>query len=233
MPEAPEQHHPAPVYTVEEHGERIREFLSLIIERGGFSLSFTVAPPKHHDPDFDRPDLAVDFSGEDEGDLLANRAELLLALELLTLELLHVPSDHHARISFDCNGYRLLRMRELRLTAETAAERVVKMNKPFAFNPMNSRERRVLHLALRNSSAVRSESASSAHGRYVVIYPAQMKTPAEPPPPPGPFLPRGGGRGEGAPPARGHGDDRRPPRRDGERGDRPPRSRSGSRGPRH
>jgi spoIIIJ-associated protein len=225
MREASQQRPSDTVYTVEEHGERIREFLSMIIERGRLALSFTVAPPKHHDPDFDRPDIAVDFSGDDIDELLANRGELLLALELLTLEMLKVPSDHHSRISFDCNGYRLLRMRELRLTAETAAERVIKTNKPFAFNPMSSRERRVLHLALRNQTAVRSESASSPHGRYLVIYPAQLKTPAEPPPPPGPFQPRRGG---------GRGDDRRPPRRDGDRGDRAPRGRSGnSRGPRH
>jgi len=230
MQEASEQNQPVTIYTVEEHGERIREFLNKIIENGKFALAFTVGLPKHHDPDFDRPDLAVDFSGEDIDVLLSNRAELLLALEMLTLELLRVPSDQHSKIAFDCNGYRLLRMRELRLTAETAAERVVTTNKPFAFNPMNSRERRVLHLALRNNTDVRSESASSVHGRYVVIYPAQMKTPAEAPPPPGPFVPKGGPR-EGAPPLRGRGDDRRP-RRDGDRGgDRPYRDR-GPRGPR-
>ncbi|MCW5964014.1 MAG: hypothetical protein KIT83_08240 [Bryobacterales bacterium] len=235
MPEAQEPNPQTVIYTEAEHGERIRDFLRTVIEHAQLDLECTVAPPKRHDPDFDRPDLMVDFSGEDIDLLLANKGEVLLALEMLTLEVLHVPNDHHARIAFDCNGYRLLRMRELRLTAITAADRVVESKKPFAFNPMNSRERRVLHIALRDRTDVRSESASSAHGRYVVIYPAAMKTPEVPPPPPGPFLPRGG-RPEGGSP-RGPGDDRRPPRRDGAgrdrggrdggRGDRPPR-----RGPR-
>ena len=229
MPENQETKPLTVIYTAEDHGERIRTFMRMIIEHSKLSLDFTVAPPKRYDPDFDRPDLMVDFSGEDTSYLLANKGELLLALELLTLEMLHVPSDHHARITFDCNGHRLLRMQELRLSAATAAKRVIETNKAFAFNPMNSRERRVLHVALRDNKEVRSESAPSLHGRYVVIYPASMKTPEAPPPPPGPFFPKGG-RADGHPsPGR---DDRRPPRRDGlrdgVRGDRPPR-----RGPRN
>lgn len=241
MSEAKDTSAQTAIYTAEEHGERIRSFLRMVIEKGNFDLDFTVGPPLRHDPGFDRPDLAVDFSGEDTDLLLANKGELLLALEMLTLEVLRVPSDHHSRIAFDCNGYRLLRMQELRLTAVTAADRAVQTNKPFAFNPLNSRERRALHIALRDRTDVRSESASSQHGRYVVIYPAAMKTPEVPPPPPGPFLPRGGrpeggaSRGHGDE-RRGHGDDRRPPRRDGSRGeggrgDRPPRR--GPRGPRN
>lgn len=233
MSEAKDTNAQTVIYTVEEHGESIEDFLDTVLDLGDFDLDFTVAPPVRHEPGFDRPDLAVDFTGDDADLLLANKGELLLALETLTLEVLRVPNDHHARIAFDCNDYRLLRMRELRMTALAAADRVVQTNKPFAFNPLNSRERRVLHIALRDRTDVRSESASSAHGRYVVIYPAAMKTPEAPPPPPGPFLPRGGRPESGAPRShgddrRGHGDDRRGPRRDGGRGgDRPPR-----RGPR-
>ncbi len=222
MPKAQDTNPQTVIYTEAEHGERIRTFLQSIIQNANFQLEFTVAPPKHHDPDFDRPDLMVDFSGEDIDLLLANKGELLLALEMLTLETMRVPSDHHARIAFDCNGYRFLRMRELRLTAITAADRVVESKKPFAFNPLNSRERRVLHIALRNRDDVRSESASSPHGRYVVIYPAAMKTPEAPPPPPGPFFARGE-RPESGPSRRDGG-------RDGGRGNRPPRR--GPRGPR-
>jgi spoIIIJ-associated protein len=39
---------------------------------------------------------------------------------------------------------------------------------------MNSRERRVIHMALRNEAAVRSESFGSGPGRQVIVYPAGM-----------------------------------------------------------
>ena len=82
--------------------------------------------------------------------LLSNRAELLLSLEHVTMEMLRMPSEDHSRISFDANDYRLLRIEELRLSAAAAADRVKRTGTYFVFNPMNSRERRVIHLALRN-----------------------------------------------------------------------------------
>ena len=63
----------------------------------------------------------VQFSGQDVDLLLANKAELMLALEHLTLEILDVPSDEHALLCFDANDYRVMRIEELRMTAQTAA----------------------------------------------------------------------------------------------------------------
>ena len=102
--------------------------------------------------DFETPDVVVKFSGPDVDLLLSNKAELLLALEHITMEILRMPSDDHSRVSFDANDYRLLRIEELRLSAVTAAEKVKRTGVPFRFNPMNSRERRVIHLALRNET---------------------------------------------------------------------------------
>src|SRR6516162_8045602 len=141
----------------------------------------------------------VKFSGPDVDSLLNNRAELLLALEHVTMEMLRVPSEDHSRISFDANDYRALRIEELRMSATTAAERVKRTGTPFKFNPMNSRERRVIHLALRNETEVRSESAGTGPGRMVIVYPAGMASLPEPPRDPGPPMRRGGGGGGGGP----------------------------------
>jgi spoIIIJ-associated protein len=94
-----------------------------------------------------------------------------------------MPSEDHSRISFDAQDYRALRIEELRLSAVAAAEKVKGTGVPFKFNPMNSRERRVIHLALRNESAVRSESTGHGGFRQVVIYPAGMASLPEAPPP--------------------------------------------------
>jgi len=132
--------------------------------------------------DFETPDMVVRFTGPDVDLLLSDKAELLLALEHATMEMLRVPSEDHSRISFDANDYRLLRIEELRLSATTAADKVKRTGVPFRFNPMNSRERRVIHLALRNEPAVRSESLGSGPTRQVVVYPAGMPSLPEAPP---------------------------------------------------
>ncbi len=202
-----------PKYSVHETGPRIEQFLHRVIASGKFELDFVIEPGVHAHPDFEDPDIIVKFNGRDVDLLLANRAELLLALELVTQEMLRLHSDDHSRISFDANDYRALRIEELRLSALAAAEKVKHTGTPFRFNPLNSRERRVIHIALRNEHELRSESAGTGPFRHVVIYPAGMASlPDLPPPPPQRYQREA---------------ERRPGGRDGDRrGDRrPPRSR--------
>ncbi len=202
-------------YSVAAVGLRIDGFLGTTLQDGGFKLDYDIQDVESSDGDFETPDVMVKFTGHDVDLLLANRAELLLALEHVTMEMLKMPSEDHSRISFDANDYRLLRIEELRLSAMAAADKVKRTGVPFRFNPMNSRERRVIHLALRTETALRSESSGSGPGRQVVVYPAGMASLPELPYVP---EPRRGGGGD-------HGD--RGPRRDGGRRDRP-----GPRGPR-
>jgi spoIIIJ-associated protein len=184
-------------YPVSSIGSRIDGFLRTTLQNGGFKLQFEIQDVESGDDDFETPDIVVKFSGPDVDLLLSNRAELLLALEHVTMEMLHMPSEDHSRISFDANDYRLLRIEELRMSAMTAAEKVKRTGVPFRFNPMNSRERRVIHLALRGETAVRSESLGSGPSRQVVVYPAGMASLPEPPRD-APPLRRGGPRSRSA-----------------------------------
>jgi spoIIIJ-associated protein len=213
-------------YTVAETGPRIEEFLNQVLKLAGFQLSFAVAEGETPHPDFENPDLLVRFTGPDVDLLLSNKAELLLALEQLTMEAIGMAPEEHSRICFDANDRRILRIEELRMSAQAASERVKKSRQPFHFSPMNSRERRILHLALRSETDVRSESVGEGPIRQVVIVPAEMKTLPEPviPPKPRPELDSTGGRPGGFR-DRGRGG------RDGDRRGGPP-SRGGPRGPR-
>ena len=173
-------------YTVETVGPKIHEFLTTVITAAGFSLAFEMAEGDSSNPEIENPEVMIRFSGEDVELLLMNRAELLLALEQVTMEALRMPSEDHSRLSFDANDYRKLRIAELRISATAAAEKVKHTGEPFRFNPMNSRERRVIHIALRNETDLRSESAGMGGYRHVIVYPASMASLPEPPPPPRP-----------------------------------------------
>ena len=98
-------------------------------------------------------------------------------------------------LQFDANDYRMLRIEELRMSAMTAAERVKRTKMPFFFNPMNSRERRIIHLALRDETDVRSESTGMGPQRAVVVYPAGMPAVPTAPALARPMPPRRGGGG--------------------------------------
>jgi spoIIIJ-associated protein len=194
-------------YTIESMKPKLDQFLQPILSTAGFELEYELAETKSPHPEVENPEVTIKFSGNDVDLLLANRGELLLALEHLSMEALRVPAEDHSLLSFDANDYRLLRIEELRMSALAAAEKVKRTHTPFHFNPMTSRERRVIHLALRDEKELRSESLGVGPHRAVVIVPADMPTPPAPPIPPRPFRPREGGD--------------RPQHREGERPRRP------------
>ncbi|HXR77897.1 MAG TPA: R3H domain-containing nucleic acid-binding protein [Bryobacteraceae bacterium] len=190
-------------YSVDSLRPKLEHFLDPLLSRSGFELTYRLAAGNSAHPEVENPEVTVQFSGEDTDLLLANRAELLLALEHLAMESLRIPPEDHSLVSFDANDYRLLRIEELRMSAMAAADKVKKTHVPFHFNPMTSRERRVIHLALREEKDLRSESVGVGPSRAVVIVPADMPTPPAPPAPPRAFNrgPREGGGSD-----RGHRD---------------------------
>lgn len=208
-------------YTLDEHGPKIEAFLEKLFGIAGWDLKVELAVGNDPHPEIENPDIVVRFSGRDLELLQENRAEALLALEHLTIEALRIPHDDHSRIRFDIDDMRLMRIEELRANALFAADQVREAHRPFRFNTMSSRERRLIHLVLRDQTDIRSESEGMEPRRNVVIYPADMPSsprPAAPPPPRGRSGDRGGpgggpGGGRGGP-----GGDRRGP--GGDRGGR-------------
>jgi spoIIIJ-associated protein len=124
------------------------------------------------------PEITVDLSGPDTPLLLARNGELLLAIEHIAAKILRLESEEHDRISFDAEGFKATRNRELDLMAEMAIQRVRASGEPYSFSPMTSRERRILHLALAKSG-LPTASSGTGPGRFVVLYPEGLQ-PAPP-----------------------------------------------------
>jgi spoIIIJ-associated protein len=120
----------------------------------------------------DRDALVVAFRGADQDFLLERNAELLLSLEHVAHRWLHLNPQLHDRVRFDCGDYRATRLEELKLSARVAAQRVRETGQEFRFNPMSSRERRIVHLELNGAPGVRTASEGSGDRRQLVIYPA-------------------------------------------------------------
>jgi spoIIIJ-associated protein len=220
-------------YTVETVGDRIADFLDAVLDAMDLDVEYEILDGEEAGDYFEKPTLVVKFSGPDLHYLTNNKAEVLLALEQLTQEVLRMEQNEHALICFDANDTRLLRQEELRLSALTVAEKVRATKQPYRFSPMNSRERRLIHLALRDMPDLRSESSGTGPYRHVVVYPAGMPSLPEPPMPPPHARParRGSRNGGPRPQGRGGSHGRREEGKGGGRGRGGPRGR-GKDGPR-
>ena len=156
--------------------EALRKFLEEIVRVSGLDLKVKVqaVEPSAGDSSSEA-EVIADLDGRDKEILLERNAEVLKAFEHLAFRALRLEPTYHEKIHLDSGGYRALRFEELRMTARVAAERVQSSHQPFRLNPMSSRERRIVHLALKEIPGVRTESIGMGEERQVVIHPAKPK----------------------------------------------------------
>lgn len=160
--------------------ETVADFMRLLTSTGGFRLRFRItAGAGAADPDgFERRDIYVECKGPDATLLTAEDGELLRALEHIAAKMLDLEPEEHDRVSFDALGFKAERAQALRETAETGIHSVEDTDEPYHFAPMNSRERRMLHMFLKDSDL---QTASTGEGprRHVVLYPEGYRIPEE------------------------------------------------------
>jgi spoIIIJ-associated protein len=152
--------------------KQVDSLLRQMLVHGGFRLKYRItAQPPAQEGDLEHPELLVEFAGPDSTQLVERNGELLRSMEHIATKLLKLEHDEHDKLSFDCQEFKQARNNELRSAADIAAERVRRSGNPYAFAPMNSRERRLVHLAMRDFSDLRTESAGEGMNRCVVVYP--------------------------------------------------------------
>jgi spoIIIJ-associated protein len=158
-------------HSSEDHLQRVESLLCLIIEHSPFDLSFSIHHHEAAEPkEQNEPEYVFAFAGGDADLLLEKGAALLQALEHVALKAIGLEEDR--TIAFDCRGWRRMRMEELRMMAQVAADRVIETGAPFTLSPMSSRERRIVHLALKDRPQVRTRSEGVGSERKVTIFPA-------------------------------------------------------------
>jgi spoIIIJ-associated protein len=156
--------------------EALRKFLEEIVRASGLDLKVNVQSVDTPTADASGgAEVIADLNGRDKEILLERNGEVLKAFEHLAFRALRLEPTYHEKIHLDSGGYRALRFEELRMTARVAAERVQSSHQPFRLNPMSSRERRIVHLALKEMPGVRTESVGMGEERQVVIHPAKPK----------------------------------------------------------
>jgi spoIIIJ-associated protein len=146
--------------------DQLEDLLDDVLETSGLKLTYTVTPQRGQSGG----GVAVEFGGEDSAMLVARNAELLLALEHVTAKALRLAPEQHDLLHFESNGYKAKREHNLKQSADQAIAEVRRTGKAFAFPPMSSHERRMLHLLLA-PTGMRTESEGDGPLRHLVLHP--------------------------------------------------------------
>jgi len=155
--------------------EELRRLVKTLLDLMRLEVTFDVRSLDATSGDVESPEVQATFRGRDEELLLERNAELLKALEYIALRGLHLDPHFYDHVRFECADYIATRIEELKLSAKVAAEQVVASHLPFKFNPMSPRERRIIHLALKDTPSVRTTSEGEGDRRHIVIYPATKR----------------------------------------------------------
>ena len=181
-----------PIDDLQQAAQKIAGFLNTLNKLGGLRLKYRIsASDGVGEGEAAAPrQISVELAGPDVPLVIQHNGELLRALETLSAQMLRLDHHEHHMISFDAGNFKALRAEELRLAAEAAAEKVRHTGVPYSFPPMNSRERRMLHLVCRSLTGVETASVGEGSNRFLVVYPeGKTDLPVTPQ-----FKPRGFGR---------------------------------------
>jgi spoIIIJ-associated protein len=159
-----------PIDDLKQAAQKIAGLLANLNELGGFRLKYRISAGDAQEED--GPALNVELAGPDTPLLTQHNGEMLRALEVIAAQALRLDQREQNLISFDAGNFKALREAELKMAAETAAAKVIESGVPYAFPPMNSRERRLLHIALRGIEGVETASNGEGRDRFLAIYPA-------------------------------------------------------------
>ena len=124
--------------------------------------------------DGDNRDLTylLNIEGEDLGILIGRRGETLEALQYLVRLVVNRHMHNWPRIEVDVEHYKERRAHSLQRLAATLADQAVRDNHKIVMEAMNARERRLVHIALRDRDDVYTESTGERDNRKVNIIPS-------------------------------------------------------------
>src|SRR5206468_8533485 len=114
--------------------------------------------------------IVVDLTGRDRDFLLSRKGEGLSALQYLLNRIIY-RGRRGKKIQVDCGGFRKMREDEIVETALRSAERAKARGEQCLLSPMNSYERRLVHLALAEVGGVETRSVGEGFLKRIAIVP--------------------------------------------------------------
>jgi spoIIIJ-associated protein len=135
----------------------------------------------------DRESFELEIKGDGSGILIGRHGQTLDALEYLLNRIIARRIKDAMPIMLDTEAYRARRRQQLHRMALSMGEQAKREHEPMRLDPMPPRDRRIVHLALKDDPMITTRSAGEGFLRTVEIVPVEGRRERS----------GGGGRGEG------------------------------------
>jgi spoIIIJ-associated protein len=149
--------------TTTELSQKLQEFVSAVLTAMGAEPKVSVSESAEG--------FRIDVDGEGADTLLFHRGEGLRAFQTIVNTAFRRELGETRRVLVDCQGFRRDKDAELKQMAKFLAEKVLKSGTPQEIGPLNSYERRIVHMAVSEIDGLSSESIGDAAVKTVIISP--------------------------------------------------------------
>ncbi|MBN2135060.1 MAG: Jag N-terminal domain-containing protein [Acidobacteria bacterium] len=143
-----------------DFAEKVMQKTTEIIKQIGLNMRVERAQAKNR--------FIINLAGPDRMYLLNRRAEALESLQYILNKMFANEADY-TKILVDSNGYRDQKEHQLIQLAHSTAMKVKKQKRPMTLEPLNSYERRIIHMALSDDDEVRTSSKGEGQLKRVTI----------------------------------------------------------------
>jgi spoIIIJ-associated protein len=154
----------------DERARQALDFVSRVVNEMEMSCRVKLSRNKASD---ENDDINIEITGNDAGRIIGKKGQVLMALQFLTHRVVNRPGLERRHILVDAEGYRSRRDSSLASMARRLGRQAVEQGKIITFEPMNPRDRRVVHLALAKFEGVITKSDGEGDDRRVQIIPVR------------------------------------------------------------
>jgi spoIIIJ-associated protein len=115
--------------------------------------------------------IFFDVKGGNSAVLIGKRGQTLEAMQYIVEKIVNKKRKERIGVQVDVEGYLEKRRINLEKTAFRLSEKVKRTGKPATIGQMNSHDRRIVHIALKDDNMVRTQSVGEGILRKLVIFP--------------------------------------------------------------
>lgn len=151
------------INTTSEEEQKVKELVEKIISLMGLDLDTYVEEREN--------DFLVNITGQDTALFIGKRGDSIEEFQTIVNNIYNKNKlrDEMKKITVDSNNYIVKREQTLTNLAKRTAGKVIRDQKDFKFEAMNSYERRIIHSALAGHDKVITESYGKEPNRYVMV----------------------------------------------------------------
>jgi spoIIIJ-associated protein len=154
--------------TLDAQAQKALAFVRTLAKSMQMTVDVNLAP---NDGEGSPDEIRIEIEGPDAARVIGKKGNVLDAIQYLTARVIVRPGAARRHVIVDAEGYRARYEDQLGDMARRLAQRAAAEGRVITFDPMSARERRIVHIALRDVKGVRTESLGEEPQRRVQIIP--------------------------------------------------------------